>query len=133
MCNQAVKRQRTLIIPTDSAKNQYSLKNDEILRDAKRIVAIEAYRVGTVSIAPDGTTTVSDTIFNKASLTLETSDGTIVLTDVPLTDLCKADNNGQKFLVNIPPIVPSKCFIKVASPAGLSITEAFVIGFEYEM
>jgi hypothetical protein len=127
-------RTRLVEVAIDSiVKTEFSLKDEEVLRKAKRIIAIEAYKVGTVSIAPSTAAVVNDTVFDKSFLTLGTEDGEEVIYKLPLADLNRAANNGQLFYVDIPPIAPSKCSIKVATTAALSAAEVFLLCFHYEM
>jgi len=117
---------------TSAAVQDYTLTDEEVLRTAKRIIAIEAFMVGTVSTTPKGRAVVSDTVFKKSYLTIGTADTDEVLTKIPLSDLSRATNNGQLFYVDIPPIAPSKCNIHVGSVAGLSTSETFLLAFHYE-
>lgn len=115
-----------------TAKQKFNLGDEETLRDAKRIVAIEAYRLADVSMSPAARALVGDAIFEKSFLTIGTKDTDQVQYQIPLTDLCRADNDGQLYMVDIPPIAPSKCEIFVASVAGLSAAESFLLAFHYE-
>jgi hypothetical protein len=118
---------------TSAGVQDFSLSDDEVLRDAKKIIAIEAYKVGTVTNTPKGRAVVNDTVFNKSFLVISTGASDEVLSGIPLADLNRAGNNGQLFYVDIPPISPSKCKIHVASTASLSASETFLLGFHYEL
>jgi hypothetical protein len=118
---------------SSTSQQDFSLKDEEVLRDAKRIIAIEAYKVGTLALSPTGRAVVNDTVFKKSFLIIGTADSDEVLNKIPLSDLSRADNNGQLFYVDIPPVAPSKCSIKVATVATLSASESFVLAFHYEM
>jgi hypothetical protein len=133
MCNIKTKRFRAIEVQIDSVgKQTFTLGDEETLRDAKRIVAIEAYRLADVSMSANARALVGDAIFEKSFLTISTKDTDQVHYRIPLTDLCRADNNGQLYEVDIPPIAPSKCEIFVATVAGLSAAESFLLGFHYE-
>jgi hypothetical protein len=132
MCK-ATKRFRLVEVDVDStSKQEFTLKDEEVLREAKKIVGIEAYKVGTVSITPSQRAVVNDTVFNKSFLTLTSGANDEVITEIPFADLNKAANNGQLFMVDIPPLVPSKCKIVVGTVAALSASETFLLGFHYE-
>ena len=135
MCTAKAKNFRVVeVLVGNVNQRDFYLPQDEVLRNAKRIVAVESYRVGKSSNAPiSGAANVSDTVFNKSFLTLETKDGgTQPITAVPLTDLCKQDNAGVLFEVDLPPLNVSKCKITVPTNASLVATEAWQIGFYYE-
>lgn len=133
MCNKGTKNFRLVVVDSTNANTQdYDLKDEENLRTAKRIVAIEAYKVGTVSNEPGGRPVINDTVFNKSFLTISTPDSDEVLYKIPFSDLNRAGNNGQLFLVDIPPLAPSKCKIRIASTVGIVTTESFLLGFHYE-
>ena len=121
-------------VAIDSAsKTEFSLKNEELLGDAKRIIGVSAHKVGSVSIAPSGSAVVNDTVFNKSFLTLGTPGSKEPISKIPLAELNRAANNGQIFYLDVPPLAPSKCAIKVATVAGLVTTEVFLLTFYYEM
>ncbi len=132
MCNdKGTKRFRTVIVDCDT-KLEYTLQSDDILNKAKRIVAIEAYKVGDVSKSSTGRAVVNDTIFSKSYLTISSVETDEVLNKVPFTDLNKKTNNGMLFLVDIPPVAMSKCKIVIPDNAALSAAESWVLGFHYE-
>lgn len=122
---------RTIEVLSTAALS-YTLPDDEILRNAKRIIGIVAYKVGTLALSKTGRPVVNDTVFNKSYLTVITADDRKVLVDLPFSDMNRAGNNGEIFYVDIPPIAPTKCEINVASAAALSASESFVLGFIYE-
>lgn len=133
MCNQqGAPRYRYIEVQTDASTLQLSLKDESVLQEAKRIIAITAYRVGTVSNVPSGRPVVNDAVFKKSFLVLSTADTDEVFNKIPLSDLDRTANNGELYFVNIPPIAPTKCFIQIASVAGLNAGESFLLGFQYE-
>lgn len=133
MCqSDKTKRFRLLEVETKANQTEYTLQDNDNLNTVKRISAIEAYRVSKVAISPKGRAVISDAVFNKTFLTLATSDTDQQQHQIPLTDLCRADNNGQLFYVDIKPIAASKCVLKIASVAGILDTESILIGVHYE-
>lgn len=110
---------------------QYKLGDDSKLRN-KRVLAIEAHRVGEVATDHDNLVVVADTVFEKACLTLSV-DGEESIDNVPLTVFNRPDNNGQLLylgengkLVNL-----ESSFIKIASGATLTADTVFVLTFHY--
>lgn len=134
MCHgKAIPRSRIVEVAINSAAvTDFSLKDEEVLRKAKKIIALEAYKVGTVSNAPSGAAVVNDTVFNKSFLIIGTEASDEVI-KIPLSDLNRAANSGELFYVDIPPIAPSKCSIKVATTASLNTAEVFLLSFHYEL
>ncbi len=116
----------------DGVQTEYSLKDQEILRQAKKIVAIEVYTVSIVSVTPKSRPVVNNTVFLKSFLVLGSADDKQPIDRIPFTSMNKATNNGLLFYVDIPPIAPSKCFVAVPTGAGIVAGESFLIGFHFE-
>lgn len=133
MCNNTgTKRFRTIEVAAAAGKNEYALISEDILNGAKRITAFEVYRVGTVGLTPGNQVVVNDTIFNKSYLTISTAGADELLNKIPFTSLERKANNGEVFMVDIPPIAASKCKVFIPSTAGLVAGEAWLIGVHYE-
>lgn len=133
MCNNTGTSNFLLVeVQMTGAQNQFSLKDEEILRTAKKIVAIEVYKVDNVTITPKGAAVVNNTVFEKAFLVIGLADDKQPLMNIPFTSMDKTANQGRPFFVNIPPIAPSKCFVQVGTQAGIVPGEVFLIGFHYE-
>lgn len=134
MCKQSTKNYRVLevAIPSTNQRDFY-FPQDEILREARKITAIEAFKVGNSSQGPiSGLATVNDTVFNKSFLSLQTMGAEEPITNAALVDLSRKDNNGDLFTVDLPPLNITKCRITVPTAASLSTSEVFLIGFHYE-
>lgn len=133
MCiNQATPNFLLVEVLIDGAKTTYSLKDEEILRTAKKIIAIETYKVDNVSISPTGRPLANNSVFAKGFLVLQSATNTEMINELPFPSMDRTTNNGRLFYVNIPPIAPSKCFIRVGTTAGIVTGESFLIGFHYE-
>lgn len=110
-----------------------TLKNEEVLGKAKKIVGIEAYKVGTVAVSPSGRAVANNTVFLKSFLTLKTNNGSSEpVLRIPFADLERAGNSGKLLEVNLAPLAISKCEIVVGSVAGIVTTESWLLGFHYE-
>ena len=133
MCTKATKNFRLVVVNITAAKQEWNLSDNEDLQQAKRIVAVQAYRVGDVSHAPDGTPVVNNTVFNKSFLSFQTNDNQEKIQQFPFPDLNRKDNNGELVYVDIPPIAPTKCKIKIATAAGIVVDESFLLGVHYEL
>ncbi|MEO5681455.1 MAG: hypothetical protein ABIQ88_02375 [Chitinophagaceae bacterium] len=133
MCNkEGTKRFRVVEVICKANQNEYSLLTDDILNSAKRIVAIEAYRVANVSLTPSSLAVVNDTVFAKSFLTMSTAATDEMLNRIPFTDLDRKANQGELFFVDIPPIVASKCKVFIPTTVGIVAGEAWLIGVHYE-
>lgn len=130
MCH---KTKRFRLVEVDcKAQASVSLDKEEVLRDAKRITAIQAYKVANKSLAPSGRPTVNDTVFAKAQLVIKTPGDDEVQYKIPFCDMDKQGNGGILYEVDIPPIAPTKCEIVIPSTTGVVTTESYVLGFHYE-
>lgn len=120
------------MVEITTAGQNNTINDEKVLDGAKRIVAIEAYRVADVSISPEGKAVVNNTAFAKGFLTLATGDSNENCLHIPLTDLCKKDNAGQLFHVDLPPIAATKSKIFFGNTAGIVATEVVLLGIHYE-
>lgn len=114
---------------------QFNLATNQVLEQAKEILAIEAYKVGDASISPiSGSNVVNDTVFEKAYLSLvsKTQTGKTIIDLMPLVDLNRPSNQGvmQAFTIK-DQLNVTKCFITTASAASQSTSEVFLLGFHY--
>lgn len=123
---------RQIEVEITASQQQYSLKEEEILSDCKKIIGVEVYKVANVSVSPTGRPLVNNTVFTKSYLVIATKDSDEVLYMIPLASMDRSTNQGEIFRVDIPPIAPSKCYIKVGSIAGIVAGESFLLGFHYE-
>lgn len=110
----------------------YNFPTDSVLKNSV-IVGVEAFSVTDNSITPLGRTVVNTTVFGKSYLMLKSQNGSEeLISNVPLSRIRPAANNGDFFETDIDPINPSDCQIKVASSASLSASESFLIGVYYQ-
>ena len=134
MCGFKRKRFRIIEIDISSVGVQsHPFGLEDVLKSAKRIVAIQAFKVGEYARGPiSGKANANATVFNNASLVLGTNDGDEPIFNMPLTDLCSSTNNGLVREFDVSNINPSRCKIYVSSTANLTTNEVFVLGFHYE-
>jgi hypothetical protein len=130
----ATKKFTTIVVDCSTTVLQNKLPLDQIIEGSNKIRAIESYRVTNVSNSPlDGSATVNETVFNKSFLVLLSKGGNEeVISKIPLTDLCKADNNGNLFELDINGISMQKSYILVPELTATVGTEKFLLGFHYE-
>lgn len=123
---------KVLEIQCTATDTTYNLPTDSVLKNSV-IVGIEAFSVTDNSLTPLGRTTVNTTVFGKSYLTLKSINGSEeLISNVPLSRIRPAANNGDYFNTDIDQINPSDCQIKVASTASLSASESFLIGVYYQ-
>ena len=138
MCGIKAKKFRIVEVPIDSASSiAHSFGMEDVLKEAKRIVGIEAYKVGDYAIGPEsGKATVNNTVFAKASLVLGSVDGDEPIYRMPLSRLNPASNAGNTIQFDVERINPGRCKIQLpngaSGTASLVTTEVFVLGFYYE-
>jgi hypothetical protein len=138
VCKQPAKKFRIVEIPIDNAASiEHPFGLEEILKDATRIVGIEAYKSGDYAYAPQsGKATVNDNVFKKAALVLGTVDGDEPINVLPLSRLNPGSNSGMTVEFDVNRINPQRCKIRLPNGANgvtnVVTTEAFVLGFYYE-
>lgn len=101
------------------------------LRNASKIIRIEALRFTQVPVAPTGKAVVNETVFPKAFLRLINSDN-VEFRAYSLVSLSKSVNGTEIPAINSPRIDPEKSKIVVGSTAGLILNEVFLLQITYE-
>lgn len=131
--NQKSFRRQIEVIVESTGNPQFNFSNDQTLQQNATIVKIIAYRANKVAKGKTGKVTVADNVFNVASLTLmkKNPSGEIAVDSMPLTELCRADNNGVVEPLNINAIDVTSCFIKVSETANLVANSVFILLVEY--
>lgn len=135
MCSVKTPFFRLTAVPCGSTTaTRFPLPVDQVLEEAKRIIAIQAYKVTDVTNSPiDQSALANATVFNKSFLVLVSKQGNEeVISLIPLADLCRSANNGVLKEFGILPINVTKCYIQVASVTALSASEVWLLGFHYE-
>lgn len=127
---------RGIELTVDNVNNKiFYFTNDPVLQDMNAVIErIESFRVANVATSPKtGNAIVADAIFNKAFLTLVVlyPDGEERVSKMPLSMVCRADNNGVVPAINIKGINVQKSYIELSSIAGLVVNTVFYLVAHY--
>ncbi len=125
-------RKDTIQVVVGSAQgNEIAFGDLRNIADAARIMRIEAFNDSQVSFTQEGTPVVDLATFNKSYLVLQDSKGTVFQT-LPLSHLTKAVNGTTIEPVNLGPIDPAKCIVKVATGQAPPLGKAYLFLITYE-
>lgn len=119
------------VIISNTGVSQFVIGSNPNLRDASRIIKVEALPVTAVTFAPSGRAVVNAAVFNKSYLRLIDSNN-IEYRQMALPSISKQVNGTTIPVLNTPRIDPEKSMIQVASTAGLVLNESFLLQVTYE-
>ena len=119
------------VIVSNVSAVEFSLGQLPNLRNAKRIVRVEAFPVAAVTLSPSGKPLVNATVFQKAFLRLINNRNTD-LRQVPLQAISKSINGTTIPEMNCGAIDPEKSKIVVGSSVALVLNEVFLLQVTYE-
>lgn len=122
MCNGFQQKASDLIyiIISNVTGTEFSMPQNLTKIEAGTVVAIEAYNDSDFTKTPEGVAVAPDTVIKNAFMTLETRDNKTFLTRVPLSDLRRANNNGDYFMILPQKIDFSKSKINIGDVAALA-------------
>jgi len=109
-----------------------NIREVDILRN-KLVTGLRTYRASEVSDTPNGNTNATDAAFEAAFLQIRQVGNQVPINNVPLAELCRADNNGIPF--ELEPMVidweNTKIICQNAS-ADVSAGNYFLLGVVYQ-
>lgn len=102
------------------------------LRDAARIISVEAYDNGQVTLSPLNKSVVLPAVLKKAYLELVESGNTnAVLVKVPLVDISKQNAASVIEKLDLPTVDWEKSQVKIPELTNLSVNESFIFKVKY--
>ena len=113
---------------------KFLLPVDQILDQAKKILAIEAYSPTNVAIGPvTGAALQVANVFNSSFLVLVGKNNDQPISQIPLQDLNRFANNGVLFEVDVKDIVIEKSYILcLGQSSNLDTAKVWLLGFHYQ-
>lgn len=122
-----IKYIETVEVKTNSTtKTKFYFDEQPVLRK-KRILHVQAWRVGYVSESPSDLAVVNDVVFQKSFLVL-VSKGKEIINRIPLVQLTNYFQNENALLLDLMVNFP-KSYIEIGSIASLSASETFLFTF----
>lgn len=123
---------RYIEVPATAGVKLAYFQQDNVLQNVPKVKSIEAFRVGKVALSPTtGATVIPDVVFNKAFLTLVKKNGTEEISKIPLSLICREDNNGIVENIDITDINITKCYIEVPEVTGVVTGNVYFLVVNY--
>ena len=111
--------------------NEVTFTVDKEIRDAKRIIKIEALTNTQVGFTPNKLPVVNDVVFKNSSIELVNRDSTTIA-QIALPTISKSNNTFFIEPINIEGISLEKCKVVIGNPTGVVAGEAFLFAITYE-
>lgn len=128
------KNTRTVIyeLPVKAAGAlELSFYTDNDIKEAKKIIKIEAFSNTQVPFSPTRKTVISDAVLRNSSLLIATIDGTQVR-HLPLPSISKQANTLFIEEINVERVGLEKCKVMIGDGAGVNAGEVFLFVITYE-
>ena len=123
---------RFIEVAADASQKVYYFQQDPVLQQSSNIEMLEVFRAGKVALSPrSGATVIPDAVFNKAFLTLVVGEEEKI-SKIPLTLLCRADNNGFVLPLNYSALNITKCYIEVPELTSVVTGNVFFLIAHYK-
>jgi hypothetical protein len=119
-------------IPTNTTAQTFTFPQNLDYLERGIIYGMIAYNLADKALLPSGVANVNNTVFDKAYLQLY-KDSDFPFLNIPLSDLRRANNNGQVFLIEPRKIDFSMSKILLPNTASVVTTESFFMGFIYKL
>lgn len=117
----------------NTAQQNFFFGNEFILRGARKINAIEVFSATQIPYTPTGAAVIAQNLLENAYLTLIGEENNReIISQMPLSSLLAANNNGNVREFDMPMINPSKCYIRFGNNTGLVANSVIVFAFYYE-
>lgn len=129
--NPLIRTELIEVLINNAAASEFILGQLPTLRDAARILQIEAFHNGQITNAPTGRPVVATATFQKASLKLISIDQ-VEYRHVALTSISKSVNGTVIPMLNVPQIDPEKSKIFVGDTTGVTVNQVFLFEITYE-
>ncbi len=110
---------------------EFSLRNDAELRDAARIIKMEAFANSQVPFSPERRPVVSDAVFKKSSIKLVNNGGR-ELRHIALPSISKSVNTFFVDNINVQAIDFEKSKILIGEATGVVAGECYLFQITYE-
>lgn len=114
-----------------SGATELSFLTDTDIKEAKRIIKIEAFSNSQVPFSPNKDTVISDAVLKKSSIQLSTTNGTLVR-HLALPMISKQGNTLFIEEINLEKVGLEKSKILIGDSADVNAGEVFLFAITYE-
>jgi hypothetical protein len=125
---------RTTLYPLQiksASATEVTFYTDADIKEAKRIISVEAFSASQVPFSPDRFPVVNDAVFKKSSISLVNVGGTTIR-HLALPSISKSNNTFIIEKLNIERIGLEKCKVHIGDNAGVVVGEVFLFQITYE-